>query len=241
MTYAREMQKIQNNLHISNIFRTFAQNSYSMETQIKSLLNLDEIIKKKDNDNKVLDLKSLAESIMNKVCISNGKLYHPIEIEFYIYDKEEHPDIHVYPREAKAGDLFFHLSGMDICFESSFEEKEGTIRFGGILIRALEREDGKRFGGPLTCVNEVLNTATEHPHTVYIEPKEKQHTVIKHLGKRKGINKYEKKKDDYWDAKYRFFRDDFYIKKRIIMEDDSFDFKDHKLNESHKRYYKIED
>lgn len=239
MTYARDMQKIQNNLHISNIFRTFAQNSYSMETQIKSLLNLDEIIKKKDNDNKVLDLKSLAESIMNEVCIFNGKhTYHPIEIEFYIYDKKNHADIHVYPRKAKVGDIFFHLSGMDICFESSFEEKEGTIRFGGILIRALEREDGKRFGGPLTCKDEVLNTAIMKCLVMSCEKLEKK--VSENIHKRKGLeNKGEN--DKFYNALYRFFRDDFYIKKRIIMEDDSFDFKDHKLNESHKRYYKIDD
>lgn len=211
-----------------------------MGTQIKSLedLEISKILKDARKSSTEFEFLPLAESIMNKVCISNGKLYHPIEIEFYIYDKEEHPDIHVYPRKANAGDLFFHLSGMDICFESSFEEKEGTIRFGGILIRALEREDGKRFGGPLTCVNEVLNTATEHPHTVYIEPKEKQHTVIKHLGKRKGINKYEKKKDDYWDAKYRFFRDDFID--FLMMEDETFDF-DEGHKKPRKRKYKIED
>lgn len=211
-----------------------------METQIKSLLNLDKIIKK-DNDNKVLDLKSLAESIMNEVCIFNGKhIYHPIEIEFYIYDKKEHPDIHVYPRKANAGDLFFHLSGMDICFESSYEEKEGedTVRFGGILIRALEREDSKRFGGPLTCKDEVLNTAIMKCLVMSCEKLEKK--VCENIHKRKGLeNKGEN--DKFYNALYRFFRDDFYIKKRIIMEDDSFDFKDHKLNESHKRYYKIED
>ena len=213
-----------------------------MGTQIQSLLNLDEIIKK-DNDNKVLDLKSLAESIMNEVCIFNGQYtYYPIEIEFYIYDKKNHADIHVYPREAKAGDLFFHLSGMDICFESSFEEKNGTIRFGGILIRALEREDGKRFGGPLTCVNEVLNTATEHPHTIYFEHSIRTKPIVINLGKRKGINKYEKKKDDYWDAKYRFIREG--ITNSIEREDETFDFGNAQVSAKkikRKRYYKIED
>ena len=208
--------------------------------EIKSLTDLEisKILKDARKSSTEFEFLPLAKEIMNKIFIFNGKhKYHPIEIEFYVYDKKNHADIHVYPREAEAGDIFFHLSGMDICFESSFEEKEGTIRFGGILIRALEREDRKRFGGPLTCVNEVLNTATEHPHTVYLEPKEK-HTVIKHLGKRKGINKYEKKKDDYWDAKYRFFRDDFID--FLMMEDETFDF-DEGHKKPRKRKYKIED
>lgn len=212
-----------------------------METQIKSLLNLDEIIKK-DNGNKVLDLKSLAESIMNKICISNGAYkYHPIEIEFYIYDKKEHPDIHVYPREAEAGDIFFHLSGMDICFESSFEEKEGTIRFGGILIRALEREDinnpnnpRPQFGGPLTCKDEVLNTATEKC-VVEICKDQEYHVNPKPLI-RKGLDK-SKENDSYLNKEYRFFRED--IKSPITRKIDSFKFNTNELKKEtiDRKYY----
>ena len=127
---------------------------------LKSLLNIETIVSKPDVDS---ELKRIAKVLMNEYCISNGEyIYRPVEIEFYIYDdKGKHADTHVYPRDRKeAGELFFHLSGMDICFKSSLEEG----RFGGILIRALEREkNGERtlFGGPLVCKDEVLNTATE--------------------------------------------------------------------------------
>ena len=198
-----------------------------MGTQIKSILSF-------PSDFSEEGLNTLATRILNEICICNGKhKYHPIEIEFYIYDKEEHPDIHVYPRDnKKAGDLFFHLSGMDICFESSI--KDG--RFGGILIRALEREDGKRLGGPLTCKDEVLNSANARCVTKMCE-KELSYS-ISNTKQRKGINKYEKKKDDYWDAKYRFFRHDFIDS--LTMEDETFDF-DEGHKKPRKRKYKIED
>lgn len=205
-----------------------------MEIQSLEDLDISKILKTARKNSKEFDYKPLAEEIMNKICISNGAyIYHPIEIEFYIYDKEEHPDIHVYPRDnKKAGDLFFHLSGMDICFESSIEDG----RFGGILIRALEREDGKRFGGPLTCKDEVLNSANARCVTKMCE-KELSYS-ISNTKQRKGINKYEKKKDDYWDARYRFFRHDFIDS--LTMEDETFDF-DEGHKKPRKRKYKIED
>lgn len=220
----------------------------NMETQIKSFENLyiSKILQKNTrNSSGEYNFTLLAKEIMNKIYIDNGAYkYRPIEIEFYIYDKKNHPDIHVYPREAEAGDLFFHLSGVDICFESSFKEKEGTICFGGILIRALEREkEGEKtklFGGPLTCVNELLNTATKDIKVMLSKPSEDQSANC--FGKRKGINKSEKKEDYYWEAKYRFYRDG--IMNPIIMEDETFDFGDSQANAHKKkrtRYYKIED
>ena len=213
-----------------------------MGTQIKSILSF-------PLDFSEEGLNTLATRILNEICICNGKhKYHPIEIEFYIYDKENHPDTHVYPREAKAGDIFFHLSGMDICFESSFEEKNGTIRFGGILIRALEREDVKltdnkpllQFGGPLTCVNEVLNTS-ESLNDIQVVHCNHSSLSAKCIGKRKGINQSKTLTDEYWNKKYRFLRDDLNVGDKITMESLSFDFKDKKIKEKHKRYYKIED
>lgn len=207
-----------------------------METQLHSILSF-------PSDCSEEGLRLLAEKIMNEICIFNGKYtYHPIEIEFYIYDSKNHADIHVYPREAKVGDLFFHLSGMDICFESSLEEKEGRTRFGGILIRALEREDGKQFGGPLTCKNEVLNTASSEKCIAKI------HTIspVREVGeptKRKGINQSKTliDIDNYWNAPYRFFINSLHVGDTITMETDSFDFRKCKVKPSQKRYYKIED
>ena len=212
--------------------------------EINSLEDLDisKILKTARKNSKEFDFKSLAEEIMNKICISNGAYkYHPIEIEFYIYDKEEHPDIHVYPRDnKKAGDLFFHLSGMDICFESSIEDG----RFGGIPIRALERvKDGEtiRIGGPLTCVNEVLNTAKSHTGIQVVHCCNHMSRPTKCIGKRKGINQSTTLKDEYWNKKYRFLRDDLNLGDKITMKDDTFDFKLHSIKKDRTRTYKIED
>ena len=182
------------------------------------------------------EFKKLADGVMNHLCILNGKYeYHPIEIEFYVYT-EDHQDIHVYPRNAeKPCDLFFHLSGMDICFESSME----TGRFGGILIRALERNDGKLIGGPLTCVNEVLNNA-DRCSDIHVEACADLTHTAECIGKRKGINQSTSLPDKYWDAHYRYLRDDFHVGDKITMEDESFDFKSRTHKKSHKRYYKIE-
>jgi len=192
-----------------------------METQIKSLLNIDAIVSNPDVDG---ELRRIAKTLMDEYCIFNGEyIYRPIEIEFYIYDRIEHPDTHVYPRKAHVGELFFHLSGMDICFESSLEKG----RFGGILIRALAREkDGeetKLFGGPLVCKDEVLNTAKEMCSIKLCEKKLKCKNP--HLSPRQGINEDKKIQDTFWNKNYRFIRGDMDIEipmKRIV---DTFAFR----------------
>ena len=71
-----------------------------METIIKSKedLNITNLLEHKEKDVSFEELfKSCAKDIKNNICISNGTyIYHPIEIEFYVYDKTNHPDIHVY-------------------------------------------------------------------------------------------------------------------------------------------------
>ena len=166
---------------------------------LKEILNIELLLKKPNLDDTLLEL---AETIMNEYYIDNGSYqYRPIEIEFYIYDKDKHPDRHVYPRDNKsAGDLFFHYSGMDICFESSIEK--GC--FGGILIRALERENDKQsFGGPLVCLNEVLNTAKTQCKVRHIARNDasKVHSIP--FGQRVGING----EDIYSKAPYRFVKE----------------------------------
>ena len=166
---------------------------------LKELFNIDSLLNHPNfND----ALKKLAETIMNEYCIDNGSYhYRPIEIEFYIYDKDRHPDKHVYPRDNKsASDLFFHYSGVDVCFESSLEKGH----FGGILIRALERDSDKQsFGGPLVCVNEILNTAKTKCEVRQLSrpDAEKVHAIS--FGQRVGING----EDLYSKAHYRFIKE----------------------------------
>ena len=108
------------------------------------------------------DFGSMALDLMAKYIIRKGNVtYEFAEIEFYLYC-EEHKDTSVYPRACKAGDFFYHYSGMDIAFETCTEE--GKIVFGGILIRSLIRKGHQSdkngeglIAGPLRCKDELLN------------------------------------------------------------------------------------
>ena len=108
----------------------------------------------------------IAKCLFSNYCIQCGgnnqkKYYYFAEIEFYYYDKDKFNEKWnwvTYPRTNKsAGELFFHYSGFDICFESHFEKG----RFGGILIRSLKNEEGKFITGPSVCSLEVLNACSK--------------------------------------------------------------------------------
>lgn len=179
---------------------------------LKSLLNIETIVSRPDVDG---ELSRIANILMNEYCIDNGAhQYRPIEIEFYIYDKDKHADEHVYKRDKKnAGVLFYHYSGMDICLGSCLDKGQ----FGGILIRALEREDGLMFGGPLVCLNEVLNTATTKCHVARAQVV--QNYSLQPALPRVGITP-KNESDNY---KYRFIR--CRVPNPIEMNFPDYDFK----------------
>ncbi|MCR5453474.1 MAG: hypothetical protein K6F33_00605 [Bacteroidales bacterium] len=87
------------------------------------------------------------------------KIFRFAEIEFYYYEKgkwEEDWNKVTYPRNNyEAGELFFHLSGMDICFDSSFVKR----RFGGILVRSIVGVNRELIAGPLNSMLRVLNAS----------------------------------------------------------------------------------
>ena len=126
--------------------------------------------------------QEIAELLFKGYGIKCGKrIFQFAEIEFYYYKKEV-DDIHnfdapwnkeTYPRQKNAGDLFFHYSGVDICFQCNFEEKEKMDEYGeygGILIRSI-REGDKVLAGPLFCVNAILNACeNEMPQLVQLAP-----------------------------------------------------------------------
>ena len=110
----------------------------------------------------------IAKTLIGKYCIKSGdRYYYFAEIEFYYYDAinwNEKWNEETYARnECKAGKLFFHLSGIDICFNSNlpkdFKKKKQGFG-GGILIRSImeyDKENKVVTVGPLTCVNKMLN------------------------------------------------------------------------------------
>ena len=168
---------------------------------LKALLDIQRVLSNSDIEK---ELESLAKSLMNDYCISNGKhTYGLLEIEFYIYDKDAHADEHVYERDAEAGQLFLHKMGVDICFASSMSQGQ----FGGILIRALERDDNKVFGGPRICSYELMNTATS---LCSVEMSKDKLTFDVEESIRIGVNEWDDPKsdwkDEYYNKKYRFTR-----------------------------------
>lgn len=113
----------------------------------------------------------IAEKLFKNYCLKCGeKTFAFAEIEFYYFNDDERIKLNynwnevTYERSKySAGDLFYHLSGVDICFDSELNKdiktKKKSGYGGGVLIRSI-REIGKEekiIVGPLTCVNEMLN------------------------------------------------------------------------------------
>lgn len=134
---------------------------------------IEKLLKNPFNEVKENDLKGFQDKcleITNELfkyfCIQCGdRCFRFAEIEFYYYDyydfnKEWNEKTYARTKKS-AGDLFFHYSGVDICFDSDFDNKT----FGGILIRSLveKLESGaeRYITGPLFCVNEILNSCAK--------------------------------------------------------------------------------
>lgn len=158
----------------------------------------------------------IAKILLNKVAICKGeKIFYIKDIEFYLYENN-HRDIVTYPRICKAGQWFFHPSGIDISFESSVDVKSNDYKlfqpilredafFGGVLIRAIYPADKApsdackySLDGPhkvewaLFDCFDAFNETTNFPHLIECEHK------IEHITKpRKNLipkeNDYRKK------------------------------------------------
>lgn len=150
--------------------------------------------------------------------------YYFAEIEFYYFNENstilnKRWNTLTYPRENKsAGEMFYHLSGVDICFESNLlkDNKTGELKGkgGGILIRSLTNEARTEVvAGPINCVNTMLNACCEKRKMPYLQYNKsvvrdvKMHSTFRYLGKKDFdlINKKSKKGNiDGW-LKLAFF------------------------------------
>lgn len=108
----------------------------------------------------------IAKKLFNNYCIKcNEKEFYFAEIEFYYFqDGKWKQDWNkaTYQRkfEGKGGQLFYHLSGVDVCFDGNLEKKNGVLsgKGGGILIRSIvDSSDQSLIVGPLKCANTLLN------------------------------------------------------------------------------------
>lgn len=111
--------------------------------------------------------ESIAMELFNNYHIEKrNQEYVFTELEFYFCSKT-HPDLITYPRDMEEGRWFFHQSGIDLTFRSSysrFKNKKGVVdmdkdfSFGGILIRGIRNmETLEEFDGPYKCEWELFD------------------------------------------------------------------------------------
>ncbi len=109
----------------------------------------------------------IANDLFNNYCIKcNEKEFYFAEIEFYYFQDDvwnQDWNQTTYPKnfEGKGGQLFYHLSGVDVCFDGNLKRENGVLsgKGGGILIRSIVDSSNKTLIiGPLTCANTLLNT-----------------------------------------------------------------------------------
>lgn len=135
---------------------------------------LQEPLEEFNGQNVEATFQKIATNLFNNFCIKCGKkTFYFAEIEFYYFNDGENKEILklndnwnevTYERSGySAGDLFYHLSGVDICFDSKLKKDINTKKKsgygGGVLIRSIW--DGinqeSLIVGPLKCLNEMLN------------------------------------------------------------------------------------
>ena len=107
---------------------------------------------KKNINNYQVVFSEYANKLMNEYCLKvDDKKYNLIEIEFYFYDKENHPDPYIYcnEKQKECGKFYFHGSGMDITFGNG-------ICYGGILIRSIMNEEDEYINGSLKLLEELF-------------------------------------------------------------------------------------
>lgn len=131
-----------------------------MEKLIEKLTNPFAGLNKDGFKNKCSEI---ANTLFCDYCINcNGIEFYLAEIEFYYWDKSEWNEKWnriTYPRISEAGDLIYHLSGVDICFKSYYDKEnlDGDAKFGGILIRAIRDDKRNITAGPWNCMLKILN------------------------------------------------------------------------------------
>ena len=116
------------------------------------LKELSQKLCKKNINNYQVVFSEYANKLMNEYCLKvDDKKYNLIEIEFYFYDKENHPDPYIYcnEKQKECGEFYFHGSGMDITFGNG-------ICYGGILIRSIMNQKGEYINGSLILLKKLF-------------------------------------------------------------------------------------
>ena len=184
-----------------------------MEQLRKRLIN--PLSSLKSGDIKEIENKfgEIAKRLICKYCIkTDTEIFRFAELEFYYYKKDvwdQEWNGVTYPRNKNIGELFFHYSGVDICFQTHLDDEEGYVEFGGILIRSLFVLDENRklqhlHAGPLYCANLMLNSCDNTLPQLDIA--EEINCEIK-PAVRFGIEKAEREREEKADFKLCFYID----------------------------------
>lgn len=193
--------------------------------------------------------KKIAKTLFENYCLKSGnKTFRFAEIEFYYYKKDkwdEEWNKVTYPRNKNAGELFFHYSGADICFQCHFDDNgkdDNIVEYGGILIRSVIEEDGdilKLHAGPQYCANLILNSCNN------IFPELERAKKIEcglETAVRYGINEKERKLEEDNDFMLCFYLDNINweeASKRIVWDTKQSKYKEMKRNYERERFSNI--
>ncbi len=111
------------------------------------------------------EFETIASMLFDNFAIQTNKtMYRFAEIEFY-WNSPNHIDNSTYQRkhvDPKAGDWFFHYSGVDIALKN-----EQTGGYGGILIRSIyDINENKIIKGPLVCAMKLFSGTNAFTETI---------------------------------------------------------------------------
>ena len=147
-----------------------------MENLIDQLSNIS-LIENYDNY-----FKGIAKNMFENYCIKKGEdIYYFTSLEFYFCHKN-HFDMITYPRNAKAGQWFFHQSGVDLTFNSHFFNLskynytpivsiDNDYAYGGILVKEVVKQGGaKQLKGPCIAMWELFDKINAFPIKIDSKP-----------------------------------------------------------------------
>jgi len=103
------------------------------------------------------EFRAIADKLFHEYAIKTcDSIFRIVELEFY-WNHELHPDGSTYKRkyvDPKAGEWFFHYSGVDIALKN-----EETGGYGGILIRSVIdlNDNNQLYKGPMICVMRLFS------------------------------------------------------------------------------------
>lgn len=112
------------------------------------------------------EFQKIAETLFNEYAIQTyDSIYRIIELEVY-WNSPKHIDKSTYTRthvDPKAGDWFFHYSGVDIALKN-----ETSGGYGGILLRSIIdlKNKNKLYKGPMVCSMRLFSGTNAFEDTI---------------------------------------------------------------------------